>query len=376
MVSLRTIAIHLPQFHPNPENNNWWGKGFTEWTNVTKATPLFKDHYQPHLPADLGFYDLRLPESRLEQEALAKEYGIYGFCYYHYWFNGKRVLHEPVQRKLANSQEDLPFMLCWANEDWTRRWYGQDDQILLKQDYSANDDLEHIKYLIPFFKDPRYIRINGRPVIAIYRSTLFPDMAATILTWRQEAAKEGLELYICRFETFGSFGKSYMDAGFDAGIEFPPMNEQMHIYAKQKLKRDTLKPEYRLKFRYYKLTNNHEKIQELKQLSKNRIDYGDYIESLKQHYTYPEDYTYFPGVCPSWDNTARNRKNPFIFLSSTPDLFKEWLLFHRHNYRPHSSEENFIFINAWNEWAEGNHLEPCRRWGTGYLEAVREVFGG
>jgi hypothetical protein len=236
------------------------------------------------------------------------------------------------------------------------------------------DDLEHIRYLIPFFKDSRYIRINGKPVIAIYRSTLFPDMAATIRTWRTEAAKEGLELYICRFETFGAFGKSYMQAGFDAGIEFPPMNEQMHRYAKQKLQQDARQLEYRLKYRYYKLRNNQIKLKELKELSKNRIDYGDYIVSLKQHYTYPDDYCYFPGACPSWDNTARNRKNPFIFLNSSPDLFKEWLIFHRTYYRPHSVEENFVFINAWNEWAEGNHLEPCRRWGTDYLKAVKEIF--
>jgi lipopolysaccharide biosynthesis protein len=267
-------------------------------------------------------------------------------------------------------------MLCWANENWTRRWDGKDEHILLKQDYSLEDDLDHIRYLIPIFKDPRYIKINGRPVFAVYRSTLFPDMAKTIHVWREEAAKEGLELYICRFETFGAFGKSYMEAGFDAAVEFPPMNEQMHFYAKKKMQRDASGMSYRLKYRYYKLKNNKEKLKELKELSKNRIDYGDYVEFLKHNYRYPQDYCYYPGVCPSWDNTARNKKNPFIFLDSTPDHFKTWLTFHRDHYKPNSSEENFIFINAWNEWAEGNHLEPCRRWGTAYLEAVRDIFGG
>jgi len=167
--NVRAIAFHLPQFHPIPENDKWWGKGFTEWTNVVKARPLFPGHYQPHLPADLGFYDLRLPEARAAQAALAAEYGIYGFCYYHYWFHGRQVLERPVSEILKTGEPDFPFCLCWANENWTRRWDGLGSEILLEQCYSAADDLAHIRALMPFFSDPRYIRIMDRPFFAVGR---------------------------------------------------------------------------------------------------------------------------------------------------------------------------------------------------------------
>ena len=174
MKKIRPIAIYLPQFHPIPENDAAWGKGFTEWTNVTKAKPLYKGHYQPHLPADLGFYDLRLEEVRLAQEALAKQFGIHGFCYYHYWFNGKRLLHEPLDSKLKNPNEDFSFMLCWANENWTRRWDGKNHEVLIEQNYSKEDNVAHIQHLIPYFKDSRYIKVNGKPVFIVYKPFYFP----------------------------------------------------------------------------------------------------------------------------------------------------------------------------------------------------------
>ena len=193
---IKPIAIYLPQFHPILENDEWWGKGFTEWTNVTKAQPRFEGHYQPHLPSDLGFYDLRLEEARLAQEELAKNFGIYGFCYYHYWFNGKRVLHEPLDRKMQNPKEDLPFMMCWANENWTRTWDGADHQVLLKQEYGFEDDLAHIKHLIAFFTDNRYIKVNGKPIFIVYRPKLFPDIKKTIAIWRKAVQEAGFpDLY-------------------------------------------------------------------------------------------------------------------------------------------------------------------------------------
>ena len=180
MKKIRPIAIYLPQYHPIPENDEWWGKGFTEWTNATKARPLFDGHYQPHLPTDLGFYDLRLAEARIAQAEMAKQYGIYGFCYYHYWFNGKLVLERPLEEVLKSNRPDFPFMMCWANENWTKVWDGNSNQILLEQKYSEQDDLDHIRYLLPYLKDPRYIKVNGKPILAIYKSALLPNFEKTI----------------------------------------------------------------------------------------------------------------------------------------------------------------------------------------------------
>lgn len=204
----RVIAFYLPQYHPFPENDRWWGAGFTEWRNVVKARPLFRGHYQPHLPADLGFYDLRVPEVRQQQAALAERYGLSGFCYYHYWFNGHRLMQRPVEEMLASGKPDFPFMLCWANENWTRAWDGGEQEVLIRQEYSEEDDRAHIRYLLDeVFRDPRYIRVDGKPVFAVYRSALFPDMRRTIEVWREEAAARGAELYLCRVESFNAAGR-------------------------------------------------------------------------------------------------------------------------------------------------------------------------
>lgn len=372
MSKLRPIAIHLPQFHPIPENDNWWGKGFTEWTNVAKARPLFKGHYQPHLPADLGFYDLRLPEARQAQADLARDYGIYGFCYYHYWFTGKRVLARPVEEILKSKEPDFPFMLCWANENWTRRWDGGDKTVLLTQEYSREDDINHIRYLIPYFRDPRYIRVDGKVVFGIYRSSLFPDMQCTINTWREECARVGIELYIFRFETFGEGGKTYIESGFDAGAEFQPVSVTYQNYFKAKTEVEVRTISYRLRYRYYKWLRDYESLRLLKQGLSSRINYNDYVDFVLRGYSYEKDYTCYPCVAPSWDNTARRGIDSVIFMDANPEKFKEWFNFHVRNFVPPSREENFVFVNAWNEWAEGNHLEPCQKWGLSYLEAVRD----
>ncbi len=222
MNKIKPIAIYLPQFHPIPENDIWWGKGFTEWTNVTKAQPRFQGHYQPHLPADLGFYDLRLEEARLAQEQLAKDYGIHGFCYYHYWFNGKRILQEPLDRKMQNRKEDLPFLMCWANENWTRTWDGLDKEVLLKQEYGFDDDLAHIQHLISFFKDERYIKVEGKPIFVVYRPNLFPDIQKTISIWRKAVREAGFpDLYI-GYALNAENHFSPQSLGFDFAFEFQP----------------------------------------------------------------------------------------------------------------------------------------------------------
>jgi lipopolysaccharide biosynthesis protein len=359
-MKIRPIAIHLPQFHPIPENDTWWGKGFTEWTNVTKAKPLFKGHYQPHLPADLGFYDLRVPEVRMQQAELAKQSGIYGFCYYHYWFNGKQVLQRPVEELLKSGQPDFPFMLCWANENWTRAWDGGEKQILLKQEYSAEDDKKHFSCLLPFFKDERYIRVNNKPVFCIYRASLFPDIKKTIATWRQLASAEGLELYLCCFHSLGEKKEDPQKYGFDGAIQFPPFGI---------IDSDATKPDGITFQRLQRSFVNRIRNQWNSLFAKaNYIAYDDLIEhDLKK---FPPSYKLFPAVTPGWDNTAR-RKRPTIVRGSSPQKFGYWVQQKLKRFQPYSDEENFLFINAWNEWAEGNHLEPCQKWGSAYLEAFK-----
>ncbi|MCX7012247.1 MAG: glycoside hydrolase family 99-like domain-containing protein, partial [Candidatus Sumerlaeota bacterium] len=189
----RLIAFYLPQFHPIPENDEWWGKGFTEWTNVAKARPLFPGHYQPRVPADLGFYDLRVPETREAQAAMARAHGIEGFCYWHYWFNGKRLLEKPFDQMLATGEPEFPFCLAWANEDWTRTWDGRSSEILQKQEYGGqSDDTAHFDYLLRAFKDQRYMAVDGKPMFLIYRPADLPDPTATIALWRSLARESGL----------------------------------------------------------------------------------------------------------------------------------------------------------------------------------------
>lgn len=376
---LRSIAIYLPQFHPIHENDAWWGKGFTEWNNVVKAKPLYKGHYQPHLPADLGFYDLRLSEVREAQANMAMEHGIYGFCYYHYWFSGKRILGRPFQEVFETGKPDFPFMLCWANENWTRTWDGLENNILLEQLYSEEDDRAHIQSLIPYFKDNRYIKVNNKPVFAIYKSGLLPSPERTIQIWREEALKQGIELYLCRFESFGKQGKTYMNDGFDAGIDFQPFSQTLEDFrCQERLKHEKDNSTFKRRKKLYQLTNQKDKTDKLNteifELVKNNIDYNAYVEHILKSYKFPEDYVMFPGITPSWDNTARRGEKGFMLHHANPAKFKEWLGWLKENYKPHSEDENFIFINAWNEWAEGNHLEPCQKWGLQYLQAVKEVF--
>lgn len=356
----RLIAFYLPQFHPIPENDAWWGPGFTEWTNVTRARPLFAGHDQPHLPADLGFYDLRLPETRAQQADLARRYGIHGFCYYHYWFHGRRLLDRPFREVLASGEPDFPFCLCWANEHWSRRWDGNESQLLMEQRYSPEDDLDHIRSLIPAFQDPRYIRVENRPLFLVYRASLWPDPRRTIDTWRREAARQGIaDLFLCRVDSFKSERSvSPNEQGFDAAVEFAP-------------RWDDLGPRLR-KGRAWSLA---------RRLGLSERAFADhmihaYDEVVHRALAQPEpSYPRFRCATPSWDNSARRAHGGAkILVGSTPTRYREWLTALIDQTVVQPAERRLVFLNAWNEWAEGNHLEPCQRWGHGYLEATREAL--
>ncbi|WP_345953486.1 glycoside hydrolase family 99-like domain-containing protein [Mucilaginibacter sp. PAMB04168] len=353
---IKPIAINLPQFHPFAENDEWWGKGFTEWTNVTKAKPLFKGHYQPHLPADLGFYDLRLEEARIAQAELARMYGIHGFCYYHYWFNGKRIMNRPLDDMLKTQTPDFPFMLCWANENWTKRWDGLDHEVLIKQDYSTEDDIEHIRFLLnTFFKDDRYIKVKGKPFFVIYRPALFPDIKQTIKTWRDEAAKSGTELYIGFMQSFAYKPDNFESLGFDCSIDFQP---NLSSFAK--------KPKRKLKDRIKRRLGHP-----LPDFYSHRFaSYPSYVDQMiNSEFTYKANE--FPGITPGWDNAARRTKGATIFTDSTPSDYSKWLKAIKGRYE---NKDTYLFINAWNEWAEGNHLEPDQKWGRQYLEQTAKIL--
>jgi lipopolysaccharide biosynthesis protein len=359
---IKPIAIYLPQFHPIPENDLWWGKGFTEWTNVTKAQPRFEGHYQPHLPADLGFYDLRVEESRLAQEIMAKDYGIYGFCYYHYWFNGKRILDEPLKRKLKNPKEDFPFMLCWANENWTRAWDGLEKEVLLYQDYNDEDDIAHMNHLCQtYFSDSRYIRHDGKPVFLIYRPHLFKDIKKTIQVWREVAKKNGIgELHIGYMQSWATID-NYKETGFDFASEFQPNFGNAPLPKENLLNRIINKFKKKLRLKSNPKKNLKDKV----------LEFDDFVKQQKKLTYHPN---ISPSITPMWDNSSRRKTNATIFTNSTPEIYGDWLKHILKNYPWQENTEKFLFINAWNEWAEGNHIEPCQKWGKQYLEMTKKVL--
>lgn len=362
--SLRAIAFYLPQFHPIAENDRWWGKGFTEWTNVVRARPLFRGHYQPHLPADLGFYDLRVPEVREAQAALARAHGIHGFCYYHYWFNGVRLLNRPVDEVLHSGRPEFPFCLCWANENWTRRWDGLDHEILIRQEYSDDDDRAHIEHLLPYFADRRYLTVDGRPLFLVYRTELLPDPARTAASWRSRARAAGLpDLYLVRVEGTRS-NINPKSIGFDAALEFAPDKRVVRPVLRRA--RRGFRPRIEAALRRIGLISprTHE----------HRIYSYDSLATGMLSKPAPA-WRRFRSVTPAWDNSPRRAEGADIFLGSTPNRFGAWLstaaTLTREAFR---GDERVLFINAWNEWAEGNHLEPDQEWGLTYLEATARVL--
>ena len=351
----RIIAFYLPQFHPIPENDVWWGKGFTEWTNVARAKPLFQGHYQPHVPADLGFYDLRMCETRSAQAELAREYGIEGFCYWHYWFEGKRLLERPFDEVLTSGEPDFQFCLAWANESWSRRWLGEEKEILQKQTYSEEDDIHHIRWLIKAFADRRYLRVNGRPLLLVYRPADLPDPKRTTDVWREGCSRHGLaEPYLLGVNAHCAF-LDCRTLGFDGTLNFEPqlgalpefMNDAPSLF---KFRRNRMLGVRSLRLKLY-----------------------DYAEARQLMRNQKKEFPTMPSIFVGWDNTPRRGRNGIVVVNATPRRFEEGLaeMVHEVQHRPY--EERLIFINAWNEWAEGNYLEPDLKYGRGYLEAVRRA---
>ncbi|WP_143749602.1 glycoside hydrolase family 99-like domain-containing protein [Mesorhizobium sp. WSM3879] len=345
---VRVVAFYLPQFHPIPENDEWWGEGFTEWTNVGPAQPQFVGHHQPHVPAELGYYDLRDVAVQRRQVELAKLYGVEGFCFYFYWFGGKRLLEKPLENWLADRSLDLPFCLCWANENWSRRWDGLDHEILIAQDHSSDDDLGFIAEVAPYLRDPRYIRIDGKPLLLVYRPSLLPAAEETVQRWRKWCREDGIgEIFLAYTQSFEFVPPERY--GFDSAVEFPPNRSAppnvTHLVTP--LNDDFDSTVY---------------------------DWSVFPERSKNYP--PREYKLFRSVCPGWDNTARRRHGGAVFINNTPELYRAWLKNAIDDTLAHVEEpsERLVFVNAWNEWAEGAHLEPDAANGFAYLQATRDAL--
>ena len=339
--ALRLVAFYLPQFYPTPENDRWWGPGFTEWTNVVQARPLFEGHFQPRLPADLGYCDLRVPEVRAAQAELAAGHGIEGFCYWHYWFHGTRVLDRPFAEVMATGEPNFPFCLSWANETWSRRWHGAGnaEEVLLEQTYSDADDVAHARWLLSAFADPRYICVGDRPLLLVYRPFDLPDALRTTDTFRRECVRAGLpEPYLVGINAHHPT-KDTRPLGFDITLNFEPQLSAVPGPTEPGLK------------------------------------IYDYTIATRSMRAQARDYPVVPCAMVGWDNTPRRGGDGIVFINSSPETFGQHLRDAAVSLEASGPSERLLFVNAWNEWAEGNYLEPDARFGTGWLEALRQVVG-
>lgn len=346
--SVRFIAYYLPQYHAIPENDAAWGAGFTEWTNVTKALPRYLGHQQPRMPADLGFYDLRQAETLRRQADLARRGGVHGFCIHNYWFSGRQVLETPLRVLLAHPDIDLPFCLNWANESWSRRWDGSEESILLEQRYDPGDDLRYVESILPALRDPRYIRIDGRPLMMLYRPGLLPDAKETVARWRTFLTQHGIgDPYIVMAQGFEDVDPRRY--GMDAAVGFPPHNGG------------------------WQLPNERNAMQLFDSRFQGHVaSYAGLARNALSNRS--TEYRQIPGVSPRWDNEARKPGRGFSFYGSTPAAYGSWLKQAADQAaEAPSADERLVFINAWNEWAEGAYLEPDRHFGYAYLAETRRV---
>lgn len=345
MTDVRTIAFYLPQFHPIPENDEWWGEGFTEWTQVRRSTPMYSGHRQPLGPAvDVGYYDLRDVGVMARQFDLARSSGVDAFCIYHYWFSGHRLLEKPVELLLASDVE-ATFCLCWANENWSRRWDGKDHEVLVGQEYEAGWARGLLDSLLPALLDQRYLRVDGRAVLVVHRADLIPDCAEAVDELRQLARDSGVgELLLIAAES--KFGLDPRPLGFDATCEFPPLGVS-------NLSTALLRP-----------------VEGLRRDFRGRLMSYARIATRYQRRTDP-DFVRYRSVMPGWDNTPRRLTKSMIYIGSSPPLFHEWLTIARRKEAERKDRTGLVFINAWNEWGEGATLEPSELFGSQFLSATR-----
>ena len=356
----RLIALYLPQFHPTDGNNKWYGKGFTEWTNVCAARPLFFGHYQPHIPADLGFYDLRLRETRLEQAALAKKYGIEGFCYYYYRFNSEHhELDLPYKLMLESGEPDFPFMVCWANESWQKKMWNKDgslgdSKILALQEYLGDQDYKNFFYeMLPAFKDKRYIKIDNKPAFMIYKHFNFPDVKEFISLWNDLAIENGFDgIYFIGHTIRIEIEKEDL---FDIGLNGIQINGLREYWRRRSFLKKAVSKLLRYVF-------NYPLISPYKKASQYFV-----LAATKEN-------DIFPTIIPNWDHTPRSGRRGNLLTNSTPKLFRKHLECVRDVIKNKPADKQIAFIMAWNEWGEGNHMEPDRKYGTQYLEQLRDVF--
>ena len=379
----RVIAYYLPQFHPIPENDEVWGKGFTEWTNVAKAKPLFRGHYQPRIPADLGFYDLRLPEVREQQAEMAREAGVEGFCYWHYWFgNGKMLLERPFEEVLASGKPDFPFCLCWANHSWTTKtWqkgHGSNSRTMIAEQLypGEEDDVSHFNYCLAAFKDPRYITVEGKPLFGVFEPYLHPSVERFMATWRRLAEENGLKgIYFYGITKATSTVHIEPDGSFSR--QLPDLKSSADVY-RNVLSRgfdglnSTGQPRAEMLYgnMYLNLINKtlHKY---LPILPAQRYDYAKLIKNFFA----PEDSwdNIFPSVYPQWDRSPRVGNDEGLYVNATPENFEKHMRDALRVVEKKDFDHRIIFLRSWNEWAEGNYVEPDLKYGHGFLDAIRNV---
>ena len=377
----RVIAFYLPQFHPIPENDKWWGKGFTEWTNVGKAKPLFKGHYQPRVPADLGYYDLRMPEVREAQADMAREAGIEGFCYWHYWFgNDKMLLERPFKEVLESGNPDFPFCLGWANHSWTNKTWEVGtkkvkEDFLMQMHYSVEDYIKHFDYVLPAFKDKRYICVDGKPLFLIFRPLDIPSVKEFIDLWQQKAKDNGLKgihfvgispsIDVDNQKTIDVLRRKVKSQGdvlypklFDSG--FDAINSR-GVFRAELLARSL----FNIVKRYVlRVLFNHFVLAKMPQREINKFLYDEY-DKLENVY---------PTLLPNWDRSARSGKKARIYVDSTPEVFKEQLITALDLLKDKNFEHKILFLQSWNEWAEGNYVEPDLKYGRGFLDVIKDCI--